>query len=93
MAAKFSYIEEKLLSEMIRTAIANGNRAVGKPFEPDREQYIMLCDMANRVDADIERMHRRKSRAPAATRENQGGFALQLRCGPFPLRLLEANHT
>ena len=58
MAATFSYKEEKLLSEMIWTAIANGNRAVGKPFEPNREQYIMLCDMANRVDADIEQMQK-----------------------------------
>lgn len=58
MAAAFSYKEEKLLSEMIWTAIANGNRAVGKPFEPNREQYIMLCDMANRVDADIEQMQK-----------------------------------
>ena len=58
MAATFSYREEKMLSEMIWIAIANGNRAVGKPFEPDREQYIMLCDMANRVDADIERMQK-----------------------------------
>ena len=58
MAATFSYKEEKLLSEMIWTAIANGNRAVGKAFEPNREQYIMLCDMANRVDADIEQMQK-----------------------------------
>lgn len=58
MAATFSYTEEKMLSEMIWTAIANGNRAEGKPFEPNREQYIMLCDMADRVDADIERMQK-----------------------------------
>ena len=58
MATTFSYKEEKLLSEMIWTAIANGNRAVGKAFEPNREQYIMLCDMANRVDADIAKMQK-----------------------------------
>lgn len=44
-----------MLSEMLWIAIANGNRAEGKAFEPNREQYIMLCDMANRVDADIEK--------------------------------------
>ena len=36
---------------------------------------------------------RRKLRAPAATRENPGDFALQARSGPFPLRRLETNHT
>ena len=35
----------------------------------------------------------RKSRAPAATRENSGGSPLQARWGPFPLRHLDANHT
>ncbi len=54
MAATFSHKEEKMLSEMIWTAIANGNRAVGKAFEPNREQYIMLCEMASRVDASIK---------------------------------------
>lgn len=58
MAATFSYQEEKMLSEMIWIAIANGNRATGKAFEPNREQYIMLCDMAKRVDASIENMQK-----------------------------------
>lgn len=54
MAATFSHKEEQMLSEMLWMAIANGNRAVGKAFEPNRKQYIMLCDMVNRVDASIE---------------------------------------
>lgn len=58
MATTFSYKEEKMLSEMLWLAIANGNRAVGTAFEPNREQYIMLCDMANRVDADIAKMQK-----------------------------------
>ena len=58
MATTFSYEEEKMLSEMLWIAIANGNRAVGKAFEPNREQDIMLCDMANRVDADIKQMQK-----------------------------------
>jgi hypothetical protein len=58
MAATFSYKEEKMLSEMLWMAITNGNRAVGKAFEPNREQYIMLCDMANRVDEDIKNMQK-----------------------------------
>lgn len=58
MAVTFSYKEEKMLSEMLWIAIANGNRAEGKAFEPNREQYIMLCDMANRVDADIKQMQK-----------------------------------
>lgn len=56
MATTFSYIEEKLLSEMIWIAIQNGNSATGKPFDPTPEQYNMLCDMANRLDANIEQM-------------------------------------
>ncbi len=59
MAATFSYREEKMLSEILWMAIANGNRAVGKAFEPNREQYIMLCEMANRVDADIKEQKKR----------------------------------
>ena len=35
---------------------------------------------------------RHKSRAPDPTQENSGGSALHARCGPFPLRRLEANH-
>ena len=58
MATTFSYKEEKMLSEMIWIAIANGNRAVGKPFDPTPEQYEMLCDMADRIGANIERMQK-----------------------------------
>lgn len=58
MSTTFSYQEEKMLSEMLWIAIANGNRAVGKAFEPNREQYIMLCNMASRVDADIKKMQK-----------------------------------
>ena len=52
MATAFTHEEEKLLSEMIWLAIANGNRADGKPFDPNREQYIMLCNMANKLEAN-----------------------------------------
>ena len=58
MSATFSYKEKKMLSEMIWMAIANGNRAVGTAFEPNREQYIMLCDMAKKVDTDIKQMQK-----------------------------------
>ena len=54
----YERVDGKVLSEMLWMAIANGNRAVGKAFEPNREQYIMLCDMVNRVYADIERMQK-----------------------------------
>lgn len=58
MATTFSYREEKLLSEMIWTAIYNGNHEGCKAFDPTPEQYKMLCDMANRVDANIEQMQK-----------------------------------
>lgn len=58
MATTFSYEEEKMLSEMIWIAIANGNRVEPKAFDPTPEQYRMLCGMANRIDADIETMQK-----------------------------------
>lgn len=51
-----SYNEMKLLSEMVWLAIENGNRAEGKPFDPTREQYIQLCDIANRLGKHIKQM-------------------------------------
>lgn len=58
MATTFSYKEEKMLSEILWLGIKNGNRAEGIAFEPNREQYIMLCDMVNRIDANIEQMQK-----------------------------------
>lgn len=58
MAAVFSHRQEELLSEILWIAIANGNRAEGKPFDPNREQYIMLCDMAKKVDESIQQHHK-----------------------------------
>ena len=54
----FSYKEEKLISEILWVAIENGNRAEGKPFDPTPEQYRMICDMVNRVDAHIKQMQK-----------------------------------
>lgn len=58
MATTLSYEEEKMLSEMIWIAIANGNRVVPTAFDPTPEQYRMLCGIANRIDADIKNMQK-----------------------------------
>ena len=51
-----SYNETKMLLEMCMIGIKNGNSATPQPFDPTPKQYEMLCGIANRAEADIERM-------------------------------------
>ena len=54
----FSYNEEKLLSEILWVAIVNGNSATPKAFDPTPDQYQMICEMVNRLDANIKQMQK-----------------------------------
>ena len=51
-----SYNEMKLLLTIIMVAIENGNRATGKAFDPTPDQYEMCCEVANRLEENINRM-------------------------------------
>ena len=54
MATTFAYRDEKMLLDMVMTAIENGNRDTGKAFVPTPDQYERLCKMANDLEASIK---------------------------------------
>ena len=58
VSVALSYQEMKLVSEMVWTAIENGNRAEGKPFDPTPKQYEQLCGLAHRLEESIKQMQK-----------------------------------
>mgnify|MGYP006958209165 CR=1 FL=1 len=51
-----SYVEMKLLEKMVWMAIKNGNNVELEAFDPEPEEYKMLCEIANRLEENIGRM-------------------------------------